>query len=157
MTETTVTTIDTSIIDANTTSAKTVISKKPSKTSKNTKSNHPSALTPSIVQKLCAPVARKLGVKELYLFGSVAKGTANQNSDVDFIYEMQNDSSIDCETAYIVSKKQMLTEALSKCLGRKIDLVNKRYVTQPLVNEDAELQRKAFVTEINTQPIFQIV
>lgn len=157
MTATTVTTIDTSIIDSNTTSAKTVISKKPSKASKSTKSNHPSALTPSIVQKLCAPVARKLGVKELYLFGSVAKGTANQNSDVDFIYEMQNDSSIDCETAYIVSKKQMLTEALSKCLGRKIDLVNKRYVTQPLVNEDAELQRKAFVTEINTQPIFQIV
>lgn len=124
--------------------------------SKSTKLTHPLTLTPSIVQKLCAPIARRLGVKSLYLFGSVAQGTANRNSDVDFIYELQNESNLEHETSRIV-RKQELMRSLADCLGRKVDLVNKSYVTQPLADEDAEIQRKAFVTTINTKPIFQIV
>lgn len=124
--------------------------------SKSTKLAHPLTLTPSIVQKLCAPIARRLGVKSLYLFGSVAQGTANRNSDVDFIYELQNESNLEHETSRIV-RKQELMRSLADCLGRKVDLVNKSYVTQPLADEDAEIQRKAFVTTINANPIFQIV
>lgn len=124
--------------------------------SKSTKLAYPPTLTPLVVQKLCAPIARKLGVKSLYLFGSVAQGTANRNSDVDFIYELQNESNLERETSRIV-RKQELMQSLADCLGRKIDLVNKSYVTQPLADEDAEIQRRAFVTTINTKPIFQIV
>ena len=124
--------------------------------SKSTKLTHPLTLTPLVVQKLCAPIARRLGVKSLYLFGSVAQGTANRNSDVDFIYELQNESNLEHETSRIV-RKQELMRSLADCLGRKVDLVNKSYVTQPLADEDAEIQRKAFVTTINTKPIFQIV
>ena len=131
-------------------------SAKSAEISKSTKLAYPPTLTPSIVQKLCAPIARKLGVKSLYLFGSVAQGTANLNSDVDFIYELQNESSLERETSRIV-RKQELMQSLANCLGRKIDLVNKSYVTQPLADEDAEIQRKAFVTTINAKPIFQIV
>lgn len=127
-----------------------------SKSTKSTKLAYPPTLTPLVVQKLCAPIARKLGVKSLYLFGSVAQGTANRNSDVDFIYELQNESNLERETSRIV-RKQELMQSLADCLGRKIDLVNKSYVTHPLANEDAEIQRKAFVTTINTKPIFQIV
>ena len=131
-------------------------SAKSAEISKSTKLAYPTTLTPSIVQKLCAPIARRLGVKSLYLFGSVAQGTTNRNSDVDFIYELQNESSLERETSRIV-RKQELMQSLADCLGRKIDLVNKSYVTQPLADEDAEIQRKAFVTTINTKPIFQIV
>lgn len=127
-----------------------------SKSTKSTKLTYPPTLTPLVVQKLCAPIARKLGVKSLYLFGSVAQGTANRNSDVDFIYEMQDESNLERETSRIV-RKQELMRSLADCLGRKIDLVNKSYVTQPLADEDAEIQRRAFVTTINTKPIFQIV
>lgn len=127
-----------------------------SKSTKSTKLTYPPTLTPLVVQKLCAPIARKLGVKSLYLFGSVAQGTANRNSDVDFIYELQNESNLERETSRIV-RKQELMQSLADCLGRKIDLVNKSYVTQPLADEDAEIQRRAFVTTINTKPIFQIV
>lgn len=127
-----------------------------SKSTKSTKLAYPPTLTPLVVQKLCAPIARKLGVKSLYLFGSVAQGTANRNSDVDFIYELQNESNLERETSRIV-RKQELMQSLADCLDRKIDLVNKSYVTQPLADEDAEIQRKAFVTTINTKPIFQIV
>lgn len=127
-----------------------------SKSTKSTKLTYPPTLTPLVVQKLCAPIARKLGVKSLYLFGSVAQGTANRNSDVDFIYELQDESNLERETSRIV-RKQELMQSLADCLGRKIDLVNKSYVTQPLADEDAEIQRRAFVTTINTKPIFQIV
>ncbi|EPI49856.1 nucleotidyltransferase family protein [Gardnerella pickettii] len=127
-----------------------------SKSTKSTKLTYPPTLTPLVVQKLCAPIARKLGVKSLYLFGSVAQGTANRNSDVDFIYELQDESNLERETSRIV-RKQELMRSLADCLGRKIDLVNKSYVTQPLADEDAEIQRKAFVTTINAKPIFQIV
>lgn len=136
--------------------AKSTKSAEISKSTKSTKLTYPPTLTPLVVQKLCAPIARKLGVKSLYLFGSVAQGTANRNSDVDFIYEMQDESNLERETSRIV-RKQELMRSLADCLGRKIDLVNKSYVTQPLADEDAEIQRRAFVTTINTKPIFQIV
>lgn len=129
---------------------------KPAKSAESAKPCYPPALTPSIVQELCAPIARRLGVKSLYLFGSVAQGTANRNSDVDFIYEMQSESNVDRETSRIM-RKQELMQSLADCLGRKIDLVNKSYVTQQLADEDAEIQRKAFVTVLNSKPIFQIV
>lgn len=129
---------------------------KSTKSTKSTKPVYPLTLTPLVVQKLCAPIARKLGVKSLYLFGSVAQGTANRNSDVDFIYELQNESNLEHETSRIV-RKQELMRLLADCLGRKIDLVNRSYVTQPLADEDAEIQRKAFVTTINKKPIFRIV
>lgn len=136
--------------------AKSAKPAKPAKSAESAKPCYPPALTPSIVQKLCAPIARRLGVKSLYLFGSVAQGTANRNSDVDFIYELQSESNVDRETSRIM-RKQELMQSLADCLGRKIDLVDKSYVTQQLADEDAEIQRKAFVTALNTKPIFKIV
>ena len=76
--------------------------------SKSTKLAYPPTLTPLVVQKLCAPIARKLGVKSLYLFGSVAQGTANRNSDVDFIYELQDESNLERETSRIVRKQELM-------------------------------------------------
>ena len=38
------------------------------------------------------PIAKKYGLKRVFLFGSYAKGTANENSDVDFLIEKGNQS-----------------------------------------------------------------
>lgn len=119
-----------------------------------------SELTPITVKNLCEKIARKLGVDELYLFGSVARNAANRDSDVDFIYQIRNDSNLQSPQSSIEEsrKKQELRSALSECLGRKVDLVSKDYVTKPLCKGgDAELQRKAFVTTINKQPIYKII
>lgn len=119
-----------------------------------------SELTPIAVKNLCEKIARKLGVDELYLFGSVARNAANRNSDVDFIYQFHNDSNLQSPQSTIeeARKKQELRLALSECLGRKVDLVNKDYVTKPLCDDgDLELQRKAFITAINKQPIYKII
>lgn len=39
------------------------------------------------LKKVITPIARAYGVKRLYLFGSYAKGNANENSDVDLLIE----------------------------------------------------------------------
>ena len=33
------------------------------------------------------PIAKQYGLKRIYLFGSYAKGTANENSDIDLLIE----------------------------------------------------------------------
>ena len=38
------------------------------------------------------PIAKKYGLKRVFLFGSYAKGNANENSDVDFLIEKGNKS-----------------------------------------------------------------
>ena len=35
------------------------------------------------IKQAVTPIARSYGVKRIYLFGSYAKGNANENSDVD--------------------------------------------------------------------------
>ena len=37
------------------------------------------------ITNLVTPIARKYGVKEIYLFGSYARGEATENSDLDFL------------------------------------------------------------------------
>lgn len=42
-------------------------------------------LTLEKITSLVKPIAKKYGVKEIYLFGSYARGEATQNSDLDFL------------------------------------------------------------------------
>ena len=42
------------------------------------------------IKKKSVPIAKKYGVKKLSLFGSYARGEANKDSDLDFLYEGGN-------------------------------------------------------------------
>lgn len=44
-------------------------------------------LTIDEIKKAVAKVGKKYGIKSAYLFGSYAKGTANENSDVDMLID----------------------------------------------------------------------
>jgi hypothetical protein len=39
-------------------------------------------------------IAAKYGIKKVYLFGSVARGESNEVSDVDFLIDLDEDTSI---------------------------------------------------------------
>lgn len=62
----------------------------------------------SEIQKIVVPIAHAYGVKRLYLFGSYAKGTANEESDVDLLVEKGKPMSL----LKLSGMRQMVQEAL---------------------------------------------
>ena len=65
----------------------------------------------------------KLGVRELSLFGSYARGDAGESSDVDLLVEFEHKTF----DGYMATK-----ELLESLLGKKVDLVLKSAVKQRL-------------------------
>ena len=63
----------------------------------------------SEIQKIVVPIAHAYGVKRLYLFGSYAKGTANEKSDVDLLVEKESTMSL----LKLSGMRQMVQEALN--------------------------------------------
>lgn len=60
------------------------------------------------IQKAVAPIACSYGVKRLYLFGSYAKGTANEESDIDLMVEKGKPMSL----LKLSGMRQMVQEVL---------------------------------------------
>lgn len=63
----------------------------------------------SEIQKIVVPIAHAYGVKRLYMFGSYAKGTANEKSDVDLLVEKGKSMSL----LKLSGMRQMVQEALN--------------------------------------------
>ena len=61
------------------------------------------------IQKAVVPIAHSYGVKRLYLFGSYAKGTANEESDIDLLIEKGESMSL----LKLSAMRQMVEEALN--------------------------------------------
>lgn len=62
------------------------------------------------------PIAIKYGLNKMYLFGSYAKGNANEESDIDILFEKGDKISL----LGVSSMYQDLTEVLNK----PVDLVS---------------------------------
>lgn len=89
-----------------------------------------------LVKEHLGPIAelcRKYGVKRLELFGSAACGTFDEaTSDVDFFVEF-----VSYDTQTIADRWFGLQEELERVLGRKVDLVSLRTLTNPYFIEQA--------------------
>lgn len=75
----------------------------------------PAGLT--VDEKRLAEVCRRYGVVRLMVFGSVARGTAGTDSDVDVLYELSPDRRLGWEI-------EDLADELAEVLGRPVDLVS---------------------------------
>lgn len=63
------------------------------------------------IENLVQPIAEKYKVKAIYLFGSYARGEADENSDLDFlVYGGEN-----FKLTLIFSLAEDLREVLKKC------------------------------------------
>ena len=76
------------------------------------------------LSELVKPVAEKYNIVRLELFGSYADGTADENSDADFLVEF----SVPIPSIF---KVMGLREELSQSLGLQVDIV-----TLPLTRSD---------------------
>ena len=61
------------------------------------------------------PIAKRHHIERVYLFGSYARGQANEHSDIDLVIEGGNIES--------VSKYEELKEELGNAFGKNVDLV----------------------------------
>lgn len=78
------------------------------------------------IQRAIIPIAKKYGLKAVYLFGSYARGTATESSDIDFL--------IDTSGTEI---KSLLSLAAVYCdfenaLNKPIDLITVSSLEQPV-------------------------
>lgn len=61
------------------------------------------------IKEIIIPIAHSYGVKRLYLFGSYAKGTADEKSDIDLLVEKGKPMSL----LKLSGMRQMVQEALN--------------------------------------------
>lgn len=121
-----------------------------------TELGHTPKLIPSVeeIGDIAAPIARRVGASELYLFGSMARGTAKTDSDIDFIHDVPQNASIEERTRI----SRQLRMSLREAFNRDIDMVRKSYLTTSNTeNPLAELIRQSFIKSINQHPIYRIM
>ena len=66
-------------------------------------------------------LCRQSGVVQIAIFGSMARGEANQQSDIDLVVKFSKPISLSRVTA--------LERQLSKALGRKVDLLTEAAIS----------------------------
>lgn len=81
-----------------------------------------------IEQGLISGLCQRYQVHELSLFGSVARGVAHPDSDIDLLVEFLPGAAVD------LVDFNSLTMELSQTLGRKVDLVSKNGL-RPMIRD----------------------
>jgi predicted nucleotidyltransferase len=95
---------------------------------------------PKVPMEVLASLCRRYGVRELSLFGSMAKGEATENSDIDLLVDFIPETFPDLFT--IAGMQRELTELL----GRKVDLVTKGGL-KPLIRDAVLASAKVVYSE----------
>lgn len=83
----------------------------------------------SEIQKIVVPIAHSYGIKRLYLFGSYAKGTASEKSDVDLLVEKGKPMSL--------LKLSGMRQTLQEALNLLVDLVTTKGIADDFRKEIA--------------------
>ncbi len=87
----------------------------------------------STIQSAVAPIARDYGIKRIYLFGSYAKGTENEDSDIDI--------------AVISDDFEDIYDCMAVLMGMTWD-IDARIEPHPITTEDYERVSNPFVKEV---------
>jgi len=79
------------------------------------------------LRSIVAPIAEKYGVDKVYLFGSVARGDYNENSDYDFCIDRGKIRSLVTLSGFY--------RELRGAVGREIDLVTIKALDPEFLNK----------------------
>ena len=93
------------------------------------------------IKSIITPIAIKYNIKAVFLFGSYARGTATENSDIDFIIDT---TGTDLDTLF---KLGSLYEELSNIFGKEIDLITVSSLEQPVVRQSEIAFRENIIKE----------
>jgi predicted nucleotidyltransferase len=76
-----------------------------------------------------AEFCRRYHIRELSLFGSAVRGELRPDSDIDILVEFAPEANVGL-IAHLAAERELGT-----LLGRKVDLVSKRAIREPLRKE----------------------
>ena len=100
--------------------------------------------TISEIQTIVTPIAEKYGLRAVYLFGSYARGTATESSDVDLLIDTEGTaikSLLDLAAVYC---------ELEEALGKPVDLLTLSSFAQSAQMPSENAFRKAVIEERRT-------
>ncbi|MCK4504539.1 MAG: nucleotidyltransferase domain-containing protein [Candidatus Aegiribacteria sp.] len=81
---------------------------------------------PDLIIREVRIYCREHGVKNLFLFGSYARGDATQSSDIDLLVEFQTDIQISYLDLLIIKSD------LERIMGAQVDLTEKDSLVNPI-------------------------
>ena len=84
------------------------------------------------------PELRRLGVRSLALFGSVARGDDTPESDVDILVSIEPEAELSLLGIARIHRR------LGELLGREVDLVEREALRPPFAEEVARDEMHAF-------------
>lgn len=93
------------------------------------------------LREIVSPIAEKYRLKSVSLFGSYARGTATENSDVDLLIDT---AGTDLDSLFRLGA---LYDELSRALRCEIDLVTVSSLEQPPIRESDAAFRKNVIRE----------
>ena len=79
------------------------------------------------IRSIVVPIAKKYGVARVYLFGSVARGEANENSDVDLRIDSGDIKSLFTLGGFYAD--------IEDTLGKPIDVLTTKSLSNDFLNE----------------------
>ena len=93
------------------------------------------------IKTIVTPIAVKYRLKAVYLFGSYARGTANENSDIDLLIDTED---TDLDTLF---KLGAFYDELSQAFCKEIDLLTVSSMEQPAVRKSEIAFRENVIKE----------
>ncbi len=81
------------------------------------------------IKNLITPIAKKHKLKAVYLFGSYARGTADENSDIDLLIDT-TDANLDT-----LFKLGALYDEISNIFEKEIDFITISSLEQPAIRK----------------------
>ena len=93
------------------------------------------------IKTIITPIAVKYRLKAVFLFGSYARGTANENSDIDLLIDTE---STDLDTLF---KLGAFYDELSHAFDKEIDLLTVSSMEQPPVRKSEITFRENVIKE----------
>lgn len=81
------------------------------------------------IKNIITPIAVKYNLKAVFLFGSYARGTANENSDIDLIIDT---TGTELDTLF---KLGAVYEDLSNAFCKEVDMITVSSLEQPVIRQ----------------------
>lgn len=93
------------------------------------------------IKKIITPIAERYKLKAVFLFGSYARGAANENSDIDLMIDT---AGTDLDTLF---KLGALYDELSQVFCKEIDLITVSSFEQPVIRASEISFRENIIRE----------